>query len=77
MFYGPVDIRSVTNTIGESIPSISIWHIVNQLVKYDFSCGWVVNNLRERQLFFWSIEYFDLILARRYWNWNCSTITLQ
>ena len=47
-FYKPVGVHSVTNAIGESIPSISIWNIVNKLVKYDFSCGSVINNLKER-----------------------------
>ena len=41
----------MTNAIGESAFSISIWNIVNRLGKYDFSCGSAVNNLKERQLF--------------------------
>ena len=41
----------MTNAIGESTFSISIWNIVNRLDKYDFSCGSAVNNLKERQLF--------------------------
>ena len=47
---------------------------MNQLDKYDFSCGLVLNNLKERQLFSGQINKnrFDLILAKRYWN--CSTI---
>ena len=48
-FYKPVDVHSVTNAIGQSISSKGIWNIVNQLDKYDFSCGSVVNNLKERQ----------------------------
>ena len=40
-------IQSLTNAIEESISSISIWNIVNHLGKYDFSCRWVVNNLKE------------------------------
>ena len=68
-FYKSVDVPSVTNTVGESISSISIWNIVNQLGKYD-SCGSVVNNLKKRQLFSDQMNrnHFDLILARRYWN---------
>ena len=50
-FCKPVDVHSVKNVIDESIASIRTWNIVNQLGKYDFSCGWVVNNLKERQLF--------------------------
>ena len=44
----PVDVHSVTNAIGESISSRN--NIVNQLGRPDFSCGSVVNNLKERQL---------------------------
>ena len=44
-FYKPVDMHSVTN-------ATSIGNIVNQLGKCDFSCGLVVNNFKERQLFF-------------------------
>ena len=63
-------IHSMTNAIGESISSIRIWNIVNKVGKYDFSCGSVVNNLTERQLFSDQMNrnHFDLILARRYWN---------
>ena len=35
----PVNVHSVTNAIGESISSLSIWNIVNLLGKYYFSCG--------------------------------------
>ena len=37
--YELIDAHSVTNLVGESISSISMWNIVNQLGKYDFSCG--------------------------------------
>ena len=59
--------HSVINAIGDSISSISIWNIENQLGKYDFS---IVNNLKGRQLFPDQIKrnHFDLILARHYWN---------
>ena len=50
-FYKPVDVDSVTNAIGESISSISMWNVVNQLGKYDFSCGSVVSNLKEAIFF--------------------------
>ena len=65
-FYKHVDVHSVTNAIGESTFSISIWNIVNQLGKYHFSCGSVVNNLKKRQLFSDQMNRnrFDLILAR-------------
>ena len=70
VFYKPVDVHSLTNPIDKSISSISIWDIVNQLGKYYFSCGLVVNNLTERQLFSDQINknHLGLILARRYWN---------
>ena len=44
-----------------------------QLGKYDISCGLVVNNLKQKQLFSDQMNrnHFDLILARRYWI--CST----
>ena len=43
-----VYVHSVRNAIEDSISSISIWNIVNQLGKYDFSCGPpVVNNLKD------------------------------
>ena len=42
-FYNPANVYSAKNFVGESIFSISIWHIVNQLGKHDFSC---------RQIFF-------------------------
>ena len=38
-FYKPADVQSVTNVVDEIISSISIWIIVNQLGKHDFSCG--------------------------------------
>ena len=73
-FYAPIDVHSVKNEIGESIYSISIWNIVIQLDKYDFSCWSVVNNLKVSQLFFdqISINSSDLILASD--CWNCSII---
>ena len=62
-FYKPANIHSVTNAVGESISSISTFNIVNQLGKYDFSCGSIVNNLKEMHIFFDQINrnYFDLI----------------
>ena len=45
---------------------------MNQLGKYDFSYGSVVNNLKERQLCSnpMNRNRFDLILVRRYWNFS-------
>ena len=64
----------LTNAIGDSVSSISIWNIMDKLGKYDFSCGLVVNNLKERQLFSDQMNrnHFNLNHARHYWN--CYTI---
>ena len=69
-FYKPVDVFSVTNAIGDSISLISIWNILNHLS----SCRLVVDDLKERQLFFEQMNRnsADLIFDRIYWN--CSTI---
>ena len=69
----PVDVHSVTN-IGESISSVTMYNFVNQLGKHDFSCGSIVNNLKDRKLFFDQMNRngFDPISARR--DWNCCTM---
>ena len=74
VFCKPVDVHSVKNAIGVNISSVSIWNIANQLGKYDFSGGLVVNRL---QLFSDQINRNrrGLILARGYRN--CSTIENQ
>ena len=66
-FYKPVDVHSMTNAIAESTSSINTWNMVNQSGKYDFSCGSVVNNVEEKQVFSDHINRnrIDLILARR------------
>ena len=53
--------------VGESISSITMYNIVNQLGKNDFSCGLVVNNLKDRNFFFDQMNRnrFDSISARR------------
>ena len=73
-FYKPVDVHSLRNAIGDSISSTSIWNIGNQLGKYDYCYGWIVNNLKERQLLSDQMNRnrLDLILAKRYCN--CCTI---
>ena len=69
-FYRSIDVHSVTNAIDESISLISIWNIVNQVGKYEFFYGSVVNNFIERQLFpdQMNRNCLDLILDRYYWN---------
>ena len=38
-FYKHIDVHSVANAKGEIVPLISMWNIVNQLGKRDFSFG--------------------------------------
>ena len=45
-----IDIHYVTNAVGESVSSATMRNIVNQLGKPEFSCGTVVNNLKDREL---------------------------
>ena len=68
------DFHSQTNVVGLNISSIIIWSIVNQTGKHGFSCGSVVNNLKDRKLFSdqTNSNHFDPILTRR--EWNCSTV---
>ena len=60
------DVLSVTNFVGESIPSITMHNIVNQWSKHHLSCGSVVNNLKYSKLFSDQMKKnrFDPILAR-------------
>ena len=62
----PVDVHTVTN-VGETVSSITRYKIVKQLGKYYFSCGLVLNNLKDKKLFFdqTNRNRFDLISARR------------
>ena len=46
-----LDAHYLTNAVGESISPITMWNIMNQLGKHDFSCVWVVNNLKDRIFF--------------------------
>ena len=46
----PVVVHSVTN-VGKCISSITMYNTVNQLGKLDFSCGSLVNNLKDRKIF--------------------------
>ena len=64
----------MTNVIGESISTITIWNIVNELGKHDFSSGFVVNNLKDRKLVFDQMNRnrFDPIFTKR--DWNCCTM---
>ena len=38
-FYKPVDVHFGTNNMGKIVTSISMWNMVNQLSKHDFSGG--------------------------------------
>ena len=52
----------MTNAVGKSISSVTMWNIVSQLGKRDFSCGAVVNNLKDRKLFL--IKWIEIILSQ-------------
>ena len=52
LFCKSINGHSVTNVAGGSISSINMWNILYHLGKQDFSCGLVVNNLKERKDFF-------------------------
>ena len=45
--YFIISVHYVPNAVGESISSVTMWNIVNELGKHDFSCGAVVNNLKD------------------------------
>ena len=68
-----VDVYSVIKS-GESISSITMHNIVNQLRKRDFAYGSAVNNLKGRKFFSDQMNRnrFDPIPARR--DWNCFTM---
>ena len=65
-FHKTVDVHSVTKS-GESISSITMHNIVNQLRKRDFAYGSAVNNLKGRKFFSDQMNRnrFDPIPARR------------
>ena len=39
------------NVEDENVSSISMWNILNQLVKHEFSCGLAVSNLKQKKTF--------------------------
>ena len=61
----------MANAAGESISLVTMRNIVNQLGKHDFSCGAVVNNLKEETFSNkMNSNLFVLILKRRDWNFS-------
>ena len=42
-----IDVYYLTNAAGELISQITMWNMVNQLGKHDFSCLSVVNNVKD------------------------------
>ena len=68
-----VDVYSVIKS-GESISSITMHNIVNQLRKRDFAYGSAVNSLKGRKFFSDQMNRnrFDPIPARC--DWNCFTM---
>ena len=67
----PLDAHSVTN-VGGSISSTTMYNLVNQLGKRDFSYGSVVNNLKDRKLFYDKMNRnrVDSTSAGRDWNYS-------
>ena len=57
-----MDVHYVTNAVGESTSSVTMWNIVNQLGRHGFSCGAVVNNLADRKLFL--IKWIEIVLTQ-------------
>ena len=48
--------------VGESISSVTIYNIVNQLDKHDPCCGAVKNNLKDRKRFL--IKRIEILLTQ-------------
>ena len=46
-----IDAHYLINAVGGHISLITMWNIVNQLGKHDFSCASVVNNLKDMNFF--------------------------
>ena len=44
--YKSPQLSSMINVVGQSISSMNMWNIVNQLGNHDFSCNWAGNNLK-------------------------------
>ena len=52
----------MANAVGESVSSETMWNIVNQLGKHDFSYGAVVNNLKDWKHFL--IQRTEIVLSQ-------------
>ena len=50
-FYNSLDVYYLTHAAGELISQITMWNMVNQLGKHDFSCVSVVNNVKDSKFF--------------------------
>ena len=57
-----LDARYLTNAAGEPISLITMWNIVNQLGKHNFSCVLVVSNLKDRKFFL--IKWVEIALTQ-------------
>ena len=57
-----INVHHVANAVGESVSSETMWNIVNQLGKHDFSCEAVANNLEDRKLFL--IQWTEIVLSQ-------------
>ena len=69
-----IHVHYLINAVDECISSITMWNIVNQLGKHDFSYASMVNNLKDRKLFSHQMcrNCFDVVLTRC--GWNCPTM---
>ena len=63
--YKPIDVYSVIYSTDESVSSISMRNILNQLSKHDLSWRLAMNNLKGKKLFPHQMNtyYLDLVLV--------------
>ena len=57
-----LDAHYLTNVVGERISPITMWNIVNQLGKHDFSFVSVVNNFKDRNFFL--VKWVEIALTQ-------------
>ena len=57
-----IDVHYPTDVVGELSSPITMWNIVNQLGKHNFSCVSVVNNLKDRKFFL--IKWVEIALTQ-------------
>ena len=57
-----MDVHYVTNAVDESISSVTMWNIANQLGKHDYTCRAGVNKFKDRKHF--PIKWIEIILTQ-------------